>query len=78
MDKSPLRVERITKVIRHEMYGPVGEGVDAKHWNFLYSVFLVDFKKVKSRSPEFDNDWWIEPTDDGIAICYIYEQSVEA
>lgn len=73
MDKIPKRVEKTTTVVRHEMDGPV----DAKHWPYLYSVFLNDFKKHKKRAPEFDNDWWIESTDDGIAICYNHVRSVE-
>ncbi len=58
--------------------GNTSEGVDRKHWGFLFTAFIQDFKKVKGRVPKEDKDWWVEPMDDGIAICYIHEEKVRS
>lgn len=78
MDKNPRRVVHTTTIIRHEMDGPPGQGIDRKHWGFLFNTFLADFTRVKGREPEWDNDWWVEPTDDGVAICYKHDKKVES
>jgi hypothetical protein len=67
------RTEVVQKTIRYEYDAPV----DAKTLRIALAVLQREFKEVKGREVEYDDDYWVEPTDDGIAVVFQVEERKE-
>lgn len=60
------RVEVTTRRIRYEFEAPVTAKTVATGAAWVQN----DFEKLNGRPAQYDNDWWIEPTDDGVAFVF--------
>lgn len=63
------RVEVTRRTIRYEFSAPV----EYKAVGVAIAWLTQEFETINGRKPEFDNDWWLEPMDDGIAFCFAAE-----
>lgn len=73
MDYVPRKVITTVTTIRLETPGKV----DRKHLSYVLALLEQEFANANARRPEYDNDWWLEPTDEGIAFCFIKKDREE-
>jgi len=66
------RVVSVRTTVRFELTAPVS----AKDLSTILSTLQQEFMVKNGRSLKFDNDYWLEPTDEGVAFCYLVERSV--
>jgi len=61
------------RTVRFEFAAPV----DLKTLGFALTRVAQEFEKRNGRSPSYDNDYWAEPMDEGIAFCFLAGEEVE-
>lgn len=64
------KVETVKRTIRYEFEAPV----DMKTLGLACTWVAQHFERVHGRMPTYDNDYWLEPTDEGIAFCFTAEE----
>lgn len=59
-------VEETTRRIRLEFTAPV----EAKECSIAFTWIHQKFEEVNGGPPSSDNDYWLEPTDEGVAFVF--------
>lgn len=65
------RVEVVKRTIRYELDAPV----EAKELGIALHWVRQEFERLNGRTPECDNDYWLEPMDE--AIAFVFEVTEE-
>jgi hypothetical protein len=60
------RAEEHKRTVRFEFEAPV----DAKVLGFALHLVATEFKALNGREATYDNDYWLEPTDEGVAFVF--------
>ena len=61
------QIEVTKRTMRFEFEAPV----DLKTMGIACSMVASAFEKRNGRLPSYDNDYWVEPMDEGIAFCFL-------
>lgn len=60
------RIEALRRTVRYEFEAPV----DAKTIGLALTEVETELERLNYRRPDRDNDYWVEPTDEGIAFVF--------
>ena len=66
MSQVPRRIEITKRLIRHEY----GTPLERKDLHNAITWIGQQFERYNGRAPEYDNDYWIESMDEGIAFVF--------
>jgi hypothetical protein len=61
------QIEVTKRTIRFEFASPV----DLKTLGVACTLVGQEFEKRNGRMPSHDDDYWLEPMDEGIAFCFM-------
>lgn len=65
-------VEETTKRVRLEFEAPV----ELKEIGIAFTWIHQKFEELNGRPPTHDNDYWLEPTDEGVAFVFEVTRAV--
>jgi hypothetical protein len=64
------RVVAVCTTVRYELKAPVS----GKDLSGILSTLAQEYNVKNGRTLKYDNDYWLEPTDDGVAFCFLIEE----